>query len=118
VRLVGFGETDAEVRRGMTTRHFVDVTAHGYGCDTSTLATGCMPPLELVLGRNGGRDTCAGDSGGPVLENAGGSLRIVAVTSRSILGGVLRCGDGGIYTRVDQVDSWIRAVTAQGGNRL
>lgn len=111
VRLVGFGATDSHgAVQQMTRLHFVDVPARGWGCTRSTeAASGCSESFELLVPRNGGNDTCSGDSGGPVFESFGddGALRIIGVTSRAVQSALLRCGDGGIYTRVDVFGAWI-----------
>ncbi|PMU84319.1 trypsin-like serine protease, partial [Pseudomonas sp. GP01-A4] len=78
VRLAGFGATDTEGRRGMSRLHFVDVPTRGWNCDREAEArTGCQPDFEMVIPRDRGNDTCAGDSGGPVLESFGAGLRVV-----------------------------------------
>jgi hypothetical protein len=46
-----------------------------------------------------------------VFERSADGLRLVAVTSRPIPGARLRCGDGGIYTRVDAIASWLDLAT-------
>jgi hypothetical protein len=108
VRLIGFGATDVRGFSGAGVRRLVDVLAEGWGCDPAREAsTGCRGDLEMVLLRSGGNDTCSGDSGGPVLEEADGKIRVVAVTSRSVEGALLPCGDGGIYTRVDRIGAWL-----------
>ena len=59
-------------------------------------------------------DTCAGDSGGPVMQLApnpapGDRLRLVGITSRSLhpLG---HCGFGGVYTKISdaKVIKWLK----------
>lgn len=122
VRMVGFGATDSSGAIGLGQRRFLDVRIGGWGCDVVRAATtGCREDYEMVLPRDGGNDTCSGDSGGPVLEVFDGKLRLVAVTSRSVAGAVLRCGDGGIYTRVDRVGGWLanelRSVEQNEGKR-
>jgi len=58
-------------------------------------------PSEIALGGSG-KDSCDGDSGGPVLDAAG---RVVAVISRGL---TIGCGNGGIATVVADASCWIR----------
>ena len=61
--------------------------------------------LELVTGGNG-KSACYGDSGGPAfaqLDN--GEYRVVGITSRAY--NYEGCGGPVIYTRIDQIRSWI-----------
>ena len=44
-------------------------SAGGWGCDErNRIRPGCVPGAEMVIAHTGGRDTCDGDSGGPVFE--------------------------------------------------
>ena len=119
VRLIGYGATDARGEQNAGRRHHSDVTARGWGCVRADAASlGCLPDYDLVLPRGSGADTCVGDSGGPVLERTGNDFRIVAVTSRAVATALLRCGDGGVYTRVDRIGEWLsRSVGALEGKK-
>jgi hypothetical protein len=103
------------------------------GCDTGSIGTkmtgfikrsaNCTDPSacapggrEFALQDLGGRspiDTCAGDSGGPVIviEGEGDSLRyhLVGITSRPFNQNG-NCGDGGIYAKIgtDEVITWLK----------
>lgn len=60
--------------------------------------------------RQGGKDACRGDSGGPLIMGSGRSAALVGVTSWGM--GCARAGLYGVYARVYSVLSWIRATTA------
>lgn len=112
LRVIGFGTTDASDKGTFGKKHFVDLQAAGWGCDGERAErTGCKPGLEMVLPGSVGRDTCYGDSGGPVYELWGDGVRcgyrLVGITVRRTADSVLPCGNGGIYTRIDVVRDWI-----------
>ena len=109
LRVIGFGATVASGRSGFGVKRLLDLPATGWGCDglRPTVAS-CDPENEMVIASNGGRDTCDGDSGGPVLERWASSWRLVGITSRPLPGSSTRCGGGGIYVRVDRIDTWLR----------
>jgi Trypsin len=109
VRAVGYGKTqDAYFGAKFT----VDIVIASYDCSEPTLANsgayGCASGVEMIAaGMN--RDTCAGDSGGPIyVLGQDVKLYIAAVTSRSIdpHGG---CGQGGIYVKLTPPDihNWL-----------
>lgn len=116
-RLIGFGAIDLLGTYGFGRKHHTDLPISGWGCDPLRAALlGCQPDRELVIVGSGGRDTCDGDSGGPVYEHTlrdGPCLRwrLLGITSRPIATSTTRCGGGGVYTRLDQLDGWIREVT-------
>lgn len=58
-------------------------------------------PSEIAIGGSG-KDSCEGDSGGPVLSPDGG---VIAVISRGL---TIGCGGGGIATVVADASCWIR----------
>lgn len=107
LRAVGFG-TDPSGRRSPSVRRELRLPATGWGCDPERKqAHGCQPELELLVPGFAGRDTCRGDSGGPLMEANGGGWSLIGVVSRSIGGADRSCGDGGIYVRVDRIRSWL-----------
>ena len=64
---------------------------------------------EKICAGNGQVDTCAGDSGGPMLSDQFGSFAVIGITSFGV-----NCGDQsfpGVYTRVDKYLNWIAANT-------
>jgi hypothetical protein len=110
VRLVGFGATDSQGRIGFGRKRMVDILIRGWGCDGYRAhQTGCLVTDELAIPSNGGRDACDGDSGGPVLERSDAGWRLLAITSRPLFNTGPRCGNGGIYVRVDRLAAWIDA---------
>jgi hypothetical protein len=114
LRLMGFGATDPAGRSGFGIKRYADVPAAGWGCDgRRSMRLGCASGLELVLGRSELRDTCSGDSGGPVLELYRNTWRAVAITSRPVASGTLICGSGGVYVRLDRIAAWIDEVLAE-----
>lgn len=110
VRMVGFGATEPTGRAGFGRKRYADVSAAGWGCDGQrSRRLGCEPLRELVLFRSGRKDTCDGDSGGPVYAAERTPHRVIAITSRAIGDSPSRCGQGGIYLRIDALASWLRA---------
>jgi secreted trypsin-like serine protease len=56
------------------------------------------------------RDSCNGDSGGPAYVQVDGEWHLAGATSRATASSLRPCGDGGIYTRIDAYEEWIRSV--------
>jgi hypothetical protein len=122
VRHAGFGARDSAGREGFGRKHFMDVWAHGWNCDAAERQRlGCHPEFEFVLPAGAGRDTCVGDSGGPVFERidvapmcptnlthaSRPTFRLLGITSRPVANARQRCGDGGVYVRLDQLAGWL-----------
>gem|GEM_PF-1475104 len=123
--LVGYGYNDEAASVGLGVLRWVEVevgpiktraeqdhasfaTQHGYTVDT-----------EFVAGRKGlGRDTCRGDSGGPLYVRVGAGHQLAGLTSRATLGHGRPCGDGGIYVRPLKYISWIEQVVRDHGLEL
>ena len=61
---------------------------------------------QVCAGGDGVRDTCTGDSGGPLMTTVGGRWTVVGVTSFGV--DCARQGFPGVYTRVDNFINWIR----------
>lgn len=75
--------------------------------------TSYAPVTKLTITENqlcagtGTVDTCAGDSGGPMLSDQFGRYAVIGITSFGV-----KCGDNsfpGVYTRVDKFLDWIAA---------
>lgn len=113
VHLVGFGAIDLQAQGNNSKLYEVSVPltdptcAAGNGCKPAV-----MPSGEFVAG-GAGRDSCNGDSGGPVyLDTLRGPILVGAV-SRATNSATTPCGDGGIYVRMDKVVSWIETTTGK-----
>ena len=108
IRLIGFGANDLAGTQGFGVKRRVDVPVLGWGCDVRRSArSGCLPGIEMIITRSQTRDTCTGDSGGPILELHRGAWRAIALTSRPVAGARLNCGAGGVYVRIDHIAPWI-----------
>jgi endonuclease G len=87
------------------------------GTDEEQAKYRCKKNIELVAGHRGiRRDTCRGDSGGPLyIQSDEGTYRLLGVTSRGLKDfdhfPPQPCGNGGIYVRADRFLDWIRDVT-------
>ncbi len=104
VLVVGFGSTDPEGKMGRGKKRMVEVPIRSYSCEgVDRVKFGCFEGLELVaIGVD--RDSCEGDSGGPAYVEYKGRYYLAGVTSRGVGS---KCGDGGIYVRVDKYATWI-----------
>lgn len=114
-RLVGFGTVNLGGTVGYGIKRMVDVPIESLGCTTQQEADefGCKRGKEIVAGHRGLlKDSCRGDSGGPLyIKNSQGGYSILGATSRGLGNTENVCGDGGIYVRVDQFLDWIRTET-------
>lgn len=118
MRAVGFGRTEAGT---VGQKMMVDLPVATPDCQGSVSATigtksdaayyQCIAGIELVAGAPAlNKDTCNGDSGGPLFVSDGNNGQVLAAaTSRAVgVPGARRCGDGGIYVRVDgPIGAWI-----------
>jgi Trypsin len=112
--LVGFGTIDHDGRQGYGIKRKVEVPITALDCGSAQLMieTGCRAG-EMVAGHRGlDRDSCLGDSGGPLyVQGTEGAYYLLAATSRGVRDADQECGDGGIYVRIDRYLDWIREVT-------
>lgn len=114
-RLVGFGTVNLGGTIGYGVKRRVDVPITSLGCETQDEEDefGCTRGKEIVAGHRGLlKDSCRGDSGGPLyIKNSQGGYSLLGATSRGLGNTENVCGDGGIYVRVDQFLDWIREET-------
>ena len=123
-RAVGFGVGANSIADPAGIKRMVDVPMASVSCN-GTVKVGqatfadsiyyhCAQGREIVAGAPSlDKDTCNGDSGGPLyVQSADGSLYLAGTTSRATGAPGLRpCGDGGIYVRTDgSVVSWIQSL--------
>jgi len=120
VRAVGFGLTQTGI---LGTKMMVDIPLISPSCSGSVVASatsytdnryyGCNSGFELVAGDPMLlKDTCNGDSGGPVfIHDQSGNDYLAGTTSRSVISADgSDCGNGGIYVRLTgPVLDWIEA---------
>lgn len=117
--VVGFGTTDVQGETGYGIKRKAEVPIMTLSCSTDEdqVKYRCKKNIELVAGHRGiRRDTCKGDSGGPLyIESDEGTYHLLGVTSRGLKDfdhfPPHPCGNGGIYVRADQFLGWIRDVT-------
>lgn len=120
VTLVGFGNEDVNSTKGFGVKREVEVDitnirrAAGDDLDADEHRLGFESDLEFVAGGKG-FDTCNGDSGGPVYLRANGVMKLAGLTSRATETATHKCGDGGIYTRIDVHLDFIRQVAHDAG---
>ncbi len=115
VMLVGFGTIDLAGNVGYGIKRQVKVPVETFDCSEADVAArrGCRADFEIVAGQRGlRRDSCRGDSGGPLyIETGDGTYHLLGATSRGARGSDNVCGDGGIYVRVDKFLDWISEET-------
>lgn len=117
VTLAGFGNTDIHSTTGFGVKREVTVDIRALRRDDSSMDAeeakyGFESDDEFVAG-NPVMDSCNGDSGGPAyIEDPvnPGEWLAAGLTSRGTADSRNRCGDGGIYTRIDSHWEWIREV--------
>ena len=112
VELVGFGAINRDgnqyvdaLQEVETTITDADCSDEGVGCNLAA-----RPGGELGAGGMG-KDTCPGDSGGPLYLRTDYGDFLAGLTSRAYTGAEYPCQDGGIYVRPDAIVAWIESAT-------
>jgi endonuclease G len=117
-RVVGFGTTESTGFFGYGIKRQTDVPIASNSCEGQVngrddqTVYGCDPALELIAGKPLlAKDTCTGDSGGPLYVSDGRDGWLLAgATSRATKAALNTCGDGGVYVRVDRYLDWIQSI--------
>jgi hypothetical protein len=69
---------------------------------------GSIPSTDIMAGYlNGNKDACSGDSGGPMSVYVDGEYKLAGIVSW----GSTKCDTYGGYTRVSDLETWIRNMT-------
>lgn len=93
------------------------LNAPGSGSQFDAASMLCGSVLDTLAGAgSNGQDTCAGDSGGPLIAGNSASsipLRLVGITGWSLSD---TCGGDyyGVYTRMDAFRGWVQSIQAAG----
>ncbi len=113
VHLVGFGATDIQAQGNNSKLYEVSVPLTDATCATGNgCKAGVSPNGEFVAGGSG-KDSCNGDSGGPVFMDTPRGPILVGAVSRATDSATNPCGDGGIYVRTDKVIAWLESTTGR-----
>ena len=121
-RAVGYGVGANPIMDPQGIKRMVDVPVASIACNGNVTTNGgavsdaqyyhCSSGTEIVAGAPSlNKDTCNGDSGGPMyVVTSDGGLYLAATVSRATgTPGIRPCGDGGIYVRIDgPVLKWIQ----------
>lgn len=115
VAIVGFGATTAwgdepNSRLREATIRITDPT-----CTLDPACQAKVAPTGEFAAGGSGKDSCFGDSGGPVFASTPAGPALLGIVSRGLALSNAPCGGGGVYVRADRVASWIKQVT---GRRL
>lgn len=114
VQLVGFGATDINAQ-GANTKLY-EVTVPVTDAVGTTAGLGFKPAVapggEFGAG-DGAKDSCNGDSGGPVYLNTPRGYVVIGAVSRAYDNATQNCGQGGIYVRADKVLQWIETTAGK-----
>ncbi|CAL4207296.1 unnamed protein product, partial [Meganyctiphanes norvegica] len=89
--------------------HEVEMTILKSRCDIKDIPF--SKAHMLCVGQpGGGKDSCKGDSGGPLIVEVNGRYKQVGIVS----GGPPDCRGPGVYTRITKYRKWIRTYSLKG----
>ena len=114
VQLVGFGAIDVAAMGNNTKLYEVTVPVTDAVGTTAGLGfkPGIAPGGEFSAG-DGVKDSCNGDSGGPVYLTTPRGPVLIGAVSRAYDTATQACGQGGIYVRADKVLAWIETTAGK-----
>jgi hypothetical protein len=107
VQLVGFGAIDRDSTMFVPQLQEVETTITDADCSGGNGCLGAVQPAGELGAGGMGRDTCLGDSGGPLYLKTPYGDFLAGITSRAFADAVFTCQDGGIYVRPDKIVDWI-----------
>jgi len=91
----------------------VDVTvAINAECNSAYASKGYTITSNMVCAGDSGKDSCKGDSGGPLITSENDRQALIGVVSWGLPGGCAIDGFPGVYSRVTEKMSWILENTA------
>ena len=109
VTLVGFGLTAAAGTGANSRLRQATLTVSDPSCTGDPACAAKVAPNGEFVAGGDGKDSCFGDSGGPIyLQDA-----LIGVVSRGVGTSAEPCGGGGIYVRADRVVAWVERVTGR-----
>lgn len=117
VHLVGFGATTQQgnqpnSRLNEVTAPVTNPTCSGNGANAAGCVAAVAPGGEFIAG-GGNRDSCFGDSGGPVYLDTPRGTVVIGAVSRGLNNSATPCGGGGIYVRTDKIVQWIETTAGK-----
>ena len=113
VHLVGFGATDVLAKDSNSKLYEVSVPLTDAMCVTGNGCKGGVSPDGEFVAGGAGKDSCNGDSGGPVFMDTPRGPILVGAVSRETESATNPCGDGGIYVRTDKVVAWLEQTSGR-----
>lgn len=104
---VGWGKTEFNSRSDVKLKVNLTINSH-QECSPAYRRNGiALKPVHLCAGGQSGKDTCTGDSGGPLMRAMAGAWYLLGVVSY----GPSKCGSfgvSGIYVNVAEYIDWIQ----------
>ncbi len=113
VEIVGFGATTEEGWDPNSQLRRAEITITDPTCELDAACQEVIAPRGEFAAGGMGRDSCFGDSGGPVFMPTDDGPVLLGVVSRGLATAAAPCGGGGVYVRADRVMAWVRSVTGR-----